>query len=88
MSSWDKVKEEFKNFPQDLLESIRQRELEREEEIIQHQRKLSIIKATDAFLEAKIPKERIIFLLQKHWDMRRSEAEVALQRAENRAKRL
>ena len=87
MNIWDMVREDFKDFPQELRERIRQRELEREEEIIQHERTLCIIKATDAFLDAKIPKERFIALLQKHWDLRRSEAEEALWQAENRAKR-
>lgn len=87
MSIWNDIIEEFKDFPQELRERLRQSELEREEEIIQQERALSVLKATDAFLEAEIPKESIIALLQKHWDLRRSEAEKALWQAENRAKR-
>ena len=87
MSIWNDIIEEFKDFPQELRERLRQSELEREEEIIQQERALSVLKATDAFLEAEIPKESIIALLQKHWDLRQSEAEKALWQAENRAKR-
>ena len=87
MNIWDILKKELEAFPQELQEKIRQEEIEREEEVIQHERTLCIIKATDAFLDAKIPKERIIALLQKHWDLRRSEAEEALWKAENRVKR-
>ena len=72
MSIWNEIIEEFKDFPQELRHQERAR---------------SIRRATDAFLEAKIPTERIIALLQKHWDLRRSEAEKALWQAENRAKR-
>jgi hypothetical protein len=87
MSIWYEIIEEFKDFPQELRERLRQSELEREEEIVHQERARSIRRATDAFLEAKIPKESIIALLQKHWDLRRSEAEKALWQAENRAKR-
>lgn len=87
MNIWEIVKEELKDFPQELQEKLRQGEIEKENEIIQQERKLSVVRATDAFLEAQIPKEHIIFLLQKHWDLRQSEAEDALWRAENRAKR-
>lgn len=87
MSMFDILKEEFKDYPQELQARIRQDMIEREEEIIRQEQMLSVMRAASAFVEAKIPKERSISLLQKHWDLRRSEAETALQQAENRAKR-
>lgn len=48
-------------------------------------RHISIIHTSDALLEAKISDEKIIALLQKHYDLRRSEAEKSLQQAKNRA---
>lgn len=87
MSMFDILKEEFKDYPQELQAQIRQEAIKREEEIIQQERSLSVRRAASAFVEARLPKERSISLLQKHWDLRRSEAETALQQAENRAKR-
>lgn len=83
MNIWD----ELKDLPQVLRKKFQQYMTERENEIISQERELSVIKATDAFLEAKVPRECIISLLQKHWDLRQSEAEKALWQAENRAKR-
>lgn len=87
MSILDTLKEEFRDFPQELQDQIRHGAIEREEEIIQQERSLSVRRAASAFVEAKIPKERSVSLLQKHWDLRRGEAETALLQAENRAKR-
>jgi len=87
MSIWNDIIEEFKDFPQELRERLRQSVLEQEEEIVQHERRESVRKATNALLEAKVPKAKIIQLLQKHWDLRQSEAEKALFIAEHRIKR-
>ena len=83
----DRLKKEFKNFPRELWEDIKQDKENHQNEIILYERKQCIRKATSAFLEAKIPKERIISLLQKYWDLRRSEAEMFLKLAEYRAKK-
>lgn len=45
---------------------------------------MSIIHTTDALLEAKVSDEKIISLLQKHYDLRRSEAEKSLRQGKNR----
>ena len=42
-----------------------------------------IEKVTLALLEASVPKDQIIALLQKHWDLRRSEANQFIEEAEN-----
>ena len=62
MSIWNTISEEFKYFPQELREKIRSLENEKEENIIRHERALSVIKATDAFLEEKI----VLYILSIH----------------------
>ena len=83
----DYLIQELKNCPRELIARVQQIIADNEDELIRHQNSLSIIHATDAFLEAKLPEEKIIFLLQKHWDMRRSEAVNAIEQAKNRAAR-
>ena len=43
--------------------------------------------AADALLEAEQTDEKIIMLLQKHYDLRKSEAEKELTQAKNRLER-
>lgn len=77
----------LKSFSSECLGYIRQKNYEREDEIIQNERALSVMKASSAFLEAEIPEEQSIALLQKYWDLRQSEAKKVLQQAKNRSKR-
>ena len=76
---------ELKNCPRQLSEIIKQVIENREAEIIEHMKIASVLHASDALLEAKLSDEKIILLLQKHYDLRRSEADKALQQAKNRA---
>lgn len=45
------------------------------------------MRGASALVEANIPREQSVFLLQKYWDLRPSEAEKAIWQAENRAKK-
>ena len=76
--------EKLKNCPSKIIEIVMQAINNYEEEIIKHNQVVSVIHASDALLEAKLSDEKIIALLQKHYDLRRSEAEKALQQAKNR----
>ncbi|RHO56894.1 hypothetical protein DW094_03080 [Ruminococcaceae bacterium AM07-15] len=83
----EKLMQELKNIPSEFLDIITQVIENHEREVIEHMRIVSIIHATDALLEAKLTDEKIISLLQKHYDLRRSEAEKAIKQAKNRLAR-
>lgn len=83
----DILAQELKNFPIEILEAVGQVIQSHESKMIERYRSISVIHGSDALLEAKLPDERIILLLQKHYDLRRSEAEKVLQQAKNRATR-
>ncbi len=77
------LKQELKDIPSKFLDKITQVIDNHENKIIAQMQALSIIHAADALLEAKLADEEIIFLLQKHYDLRKSEAEDTLKRAKN-----
>lgn len=70
----DALKEEFKGYPAELMETVRQHAKDRSEEAAWTERQLSIHKAAMALSVAKVPKEKLLLLLQKYWDLRPSEA--------------
>ena len=47
----------------------------------------SVMRGASALVEANIPREQSVFLLQKYWDLRPSEAKKAIWQAEKRAKK-
>lgn len=77
--------QKLKKCPSEITEIVRQVVELREQEVIEDMQSISVIHASDALLEGELSDEKIIFLLQKHYDLRRSEAEKALQQAKNRA---
>ena len=79
--------QEFRNIPENFLDKVNQIVESHDEELIEHMRGISIIHATDALLEAEQTDEKIISLLQKHYDLRRSEAEEAIKKGKNRLAR-
>lgn len=81
----EKLMQELKNYPSEIVEIVRRIVEQREEEVIEHMRSVSIVHASDALLEAELSDEKIILLLQKHYDLCRSEAEKVLLQAKNRA---
>jgi hypothetical protein len=59
----------------EALQQIREDCNTRLEEAASEERIIGIEKATAALCEAKVEDEKIIYLLQKHWDLRPSEVE-------------
>ena len=80
---WNQVKMQFKDFPAEIRNRIQADQQEVIEEGVLSERICSIEKATLALLEANVPKDQIIALLQKHWDLRRSEANQFIEEAED-----
>ena len=80
----ENLMQELRNIPSEFLDTIAQVVESHENEVIEHMRIVSIIHATDALLDADQTDEKIISLLQKHYDLRRSEAEKAVKQAKNR----
>lgn len=68
------IKDSLSDFGIEVIEGIRERNYEKIDEYIFEERMLSIEKAILAFNESGIEEEEIIALLQKYWDLRRSEA--------------
>lgn len=67
-------KESSGGFLSDILNGIRQNAMDHISEAEFEERMSGIEKATSAMLEAGVDKETIIKMLQKHWDLRLSEA--------------
>lgn len=80
---WNQVKMQSKDFPAEIRNRIQADQQEVIEEAVLCERICSIEKATLALLEANVPKDQIIALLQKHWDLRRSEANQFIEEAED-----
>lgn len=68
-------KEAFKGFRKELLDDIRKDANERINDAVFEERIIGIEKAAISMVEANVEKELIIKMLQKHWDLRLSEAE-------------
>lgn len=67
-------REAFNGFGWELLNGIREKGNERISEAAFEERIVGIEKATMAMLEAGVDDNTIIEMLQKHWDLRLSEA--------------
>ena len=68
------VKEAFKGFGGEILESIRNSHREIVDDAVFEERILGIENATAAMIEIGIEDRIIIQMLQKYWDLRLSEA--------------
>ena len=79
----NQLKMEFKDFPAEIRDRIQSEYQEMIREAVYNEQIYSIQKATLSLLEAKVPKEQIVALLQKYWDLRRSEANNFIKEAEN-----
>lgn len=77
----DSFKEGFKGFGGELLGVAREHTNSHIQDAVEEERIINIDKAVVAMFEAEVPDEKIIELLQKHWDLRRSEAEDFVERA-------
>jgi len=79
MSLSKTFREAFDGYGWDLLGGIRAKANEQISDAEFEERIIGIEKATAAMLEAKVDEETIIKMLQKHWDLRLSEAEALLE---------
>lgn len=68
------VKEAFKGFGVEILESIRNSHREIVDDAVFEEKILGIENATAAMMEVGIEDKMIIQMLQKYWDLRLSEA--------------
>ena len=74
-------REAFDGFGQELLDGIRAKANERVRDAVFEERINGIEKATTAMIEADVDEEVIIKMLQKHWDLRLSEATAFIENA-------
>lgn len=74
MSLSKTFREAFDGFGWELLDGIRAKANERISDAEFEERIIGIEKATAAMLEAGVDDDTIIKMLQKHWDLRLSEA--------------
>lgn len=68
------IRDSFKGFGSELFESIRENNNARFDEAAFEERVVGIEKAIAAMREAEVEDEKIIYLIQKYWDLRLSEA--------------
>lgn len=68
------IRDSFSGFSSELLKNIRENNNARLDEAVFEERVIGIEKATADLREAKVEDEKIIYLLQKYWDLRFSEA--------------
>lgn len=73
------IRDSLSGFGSELLERIREDSNAWLDEAAFEERVIGIEKATAALKEAKVEDEKIIYLLQKYWDLRLSEAKGFLQ---------
>lgn len=83
MSLSKTFREAFDGFGWELLEGIRAKANERISDAEFEERIIGIEKATAAMLEAEVEEETIIKMLQKHWDLRLSEATAFIENAKS-----
>lgn len=77
------IREAFDGFGWELLEGIRAKANERINDAAFEERIIGIEKATSAMIEAGVDEETIIKMLQKHWDLRLSEATAFIENGEH-----
>lgn len=87
MSFKDEIKEEFKYFPS----KIRQKYLDERDaelnEAFNNGRQVCLLKTLDLLVDSRLKDGEIINLLQKHFDLRLSEAKNHIRTAKNRKAR-
>lgn len=72
------IRDSLSGFGSELLERIRENSNARLDEAAFEERVIGIEKAIAALQEAEVEDEKIIYLLQKYWDLRLSEAKELL----------
>ena len=75
------LREAFDGFGWELLDGIRAKANERISDAAFEERIVGIEKVTTAMIEAGVDDEMIINMLQRHWDLRLSEANIFIENA-------
>ena len=83
----EKIIEEVKNLPKEIQGRIIEKREEELYDAFNEGRQICLIKTLDLLLDTKLNENEIIGLLQKHFDMRLSEAEDMIRTAKNRRSR-
>lgn len=73
------IRDSLSGFGSELVERLRESHNARLDEAAFEERVIGIEKATAALREAEVEDKKIIYLLQKYWDLRLSEAREFLQ---------
>ena len=83
----EKIIEEVKNLPKELQDFMIEKREEELKDAFNQGRQICLIKTLDLLLDTKLKESEITGLLQKHFDMRLSEAEDMIRTAKNRRSR-
>lgn len=87
MTYKEKIIEEAKKIPKDIQSRIVERQEDELREYFNQGYEICLLKTLDLLVDTKLKDKEIIELLQKHFDMRRSEAEDMIETAKNRQSR-
>lgn len=87
MTNKEMIMDEIKKFPKELRTQMIQKREDELDDAFNQGYQICLIKTLDALLDAKLKENVIIELLQKHFDMRLSEAEDMIRTAKNRRSR-
>jgi len=87
MNFKDELKEQFKDFPNEIRQSILDKKDQELNEFYNQGFQVCLFKTLDLLVDSKLKDEDIISLLQKHFDLRLSEVDNLIRTAKNRKTR-
>ena len=87
MNFKDELKEQFKDFPNEIRQSIIDKIDQELNEFYNQGFQVCLFKTLDLLVDSKLEEEDIISLLQKHFDLRLSEVDNLIRTAKNRKTR-
>ncbi|RGG79013.1 hypothetical protein DWW76_13530 [Coprobacillus sp. AF17-11AC] len=87
MNFKDELKEQFKDFSDEIRQSILDKKNGELNEAHDQGFQVCLFKTLDLLVDSKLKEEDIVSLLQKHFDLRRSEVENLIRTAKNRKSR-
>ena len=87
MSIKDELKEQFRNLPNEMIQYRIDKKDAELNEAFNNGRQVCLLKILDLLVDSSLKEEEIISLLQKHFDLRLSEAKDHIRTAKNRKTR-
>lgn len=87
MSIKDELKEQFRNLPNEMIQYHIDKKDAELNEAFNSGRQVCLLKTLDLLVDSSLKEEEIISLLQKHFDLRLSEAKDHIRTAKNRKTR-